>query len=450
MKNFATCCTILGGFILSFGLLSLFIKERLYIAETAVATTYGIICKMIISKNTVSEIMSYLNSSAFIFHFSHIVLSLQLVAVGVTVPKAFMKKNWRPLMVLLFPIMIIMYVISAVIIKYCCNVDWLCALIIGACITPTDPILASTISKGKFANKYIPSKLRHLLTIESGANDGLGFPLLSLPIFLLKYQSMSNGVNMALRKWIITTWGFEILLAIVVGIVIGVLARVLLKYSIKKRLIDKENFLVYSLALAVLITGVTAYINSDDLLAVFFSGVAFSWDEEMVDEMKKSHVMEVVDLIFNHAFFILLGITMHVEAFTFGNCLAAVLVLLFRRLPAVLLAKLCGFLPELNIRESLFAGWFGPIGVGAIFFAYHTEHSLEGSNTPEITALIKTVKSIIYVIVFGSIFVHGTTAPIIHLHLRRRNKKSLQTIDLYTSDTEVEREIETPQLPQIR
>ncbi|KAI5136238.1 sodium/hydrogen antiporter [Nematocida ausubeli] len=446
MQSFALCCSILGGFILSFGLISLFIKERLYIAETTVATLYGIICALICKDQKDTLPVESLKNTQFMFHFSHIVLSLQLVAVGVTVPKIFMKKNWKPLMVLLLPVMMIMYAVSSIIIKYVFSMDWLPAMMIGACITPTDPVLASAVIKGKFANKYIPSRLRYLLAVESGANDGLGFPLLVLPILLMQFKDSTEPVAGALRKWCIHTWGFEILFAIVIGAVIGALARILLKYSVKKMLIDKESFLAYSLALAILVTGITAKMESDDLLAVFVSGLFFAWDEEMVMDMKNSHVMEVVDLLFNQSFFIVLGIILPLDVLGWKSMLASVLILVFRRMPALLLMQLCGFLPEFTTREILFAGWFGPIGVGAIFFAYHSMHELNSIDKE----LADSVLEIVQAIVFSSIVVHGTTAPIIHMHLRRKQKKHKKTvINIYESDTEIERDNENAQLQEI-
>ncbi|KAH9386831.1 sodium/hydrogen antiporter [Nematocida major] len=444
MKSFASCCTVLGGFILSFGLLSLFIKEKLYIAETTVATLYGIICRYVLEQKGDTELLENLQNPQFLFHFSHIVLSLQLVAVGVTVPRIFIKKNWRPLAVLLLPVMLIMYAFSSIIVKYALDLEWLPAMIIGACITPTDPVLASAVIKGKFANKYIPSRLRYLLAVESGANDGLGFPLLVLPILLMKSAKRSDQIAYTAKKWIFETWGFEILFAIVLGAGIGAAARILLKYSVKKMLIDKESFLAYSLALAILVTGVTAFIQSDDLLAVFASGLVFSWDEEMVRDMKNSHVMEVVDLIFNQSFFIVLGLILPLDAFSLRMMAGAVLILLFRRVPALLLMKKFGLFPGLSTREILFAGWFGPIGVGAIFFAHHAAHELDGTAHAE--TILKTVQGI----VFSSILVHGTTAPIIHMHLRRKHRKTRKTLEsMYESDTEVEREADMQNLQEI-
>jgi len=447
MKNFAISCSILGGFVLSFGLLSLFIKERLYIAETAVATLYGILCKRILKGTQGEELMQNLETPSFVFNFAHIVLSLQLVAVGVTVPKAFLKKNWVPIATLLLPVMAIMYLISTVIVKYVLKLDWLPAMIIGSCVTPTDPILASAVLKGKFANKYIPSRYRLILAVESGANDGLGFPLLTLPLLLLRFQSKELTLGEAMKDWIVNTWGFEILLAVVIGTAIGYGARVLLKYSMRRLLIDKESFLVYILALAILVTGLTAMIESDDLLAVFISGLVFSWDEEMVQDMKDSHILEVVDLVFNQAFFIVFGMIIPETVLDPKKIFAAALIILLRRLPGVFLMKMLYLLPGFSRKEAFFTGWFGPIGVGAIFFAHHAQHVLKANVQYHDTA--KIISDFVYTVVVMSIMLHGTTAPVIHLHMKSKQKKGKKAIDAYGSDTEAEKDQEILHLQQL-
>ena len=93
---------------------------------------------------------------------------------------------------------------------------------VGACLAPTDPVLANAVIKGKFANRYIPSHLRNLLSVESGANDGLGFPFLMLPVSLLMH---SGAVGPALKEWFLVTWVYEITFSIVIGAVVGILSK---------------------------------------------------------------------------------------------------------------------------------------------------------------------------------------------------------------------------------
>lgn len=73
------------------------------------------------------------------------------------------------------------------------KLSFLSSLVIAACVTPTDPVSSSTYSLirtltvqilaqavvgGKFADKHVPAHIRHLLSAESGSNDGAAFPFL--------------------------------------------------------------------------------------------------------------------------------------------------------------------------------------------------------------------------------------------------------------------------------
>lgn len=59
------------------------------------------------------------------------------------------------------------------------------AILIGAAITPTDPVVAAAIVTGTVATKNLPSRIRHVLSAESGANDGLALPFVAAAIVLV-------------------------------------------------------------------------------------------------------------------------------------------------------------------------------------------------------------------------------------------------------------------------
>jgi sodium/hydrogen antiporter len=158
------------------------------------------------------------------------------------------------------------------------------ALAIGACVTPTDPILSNSIVKGKFADKYIPKDLQRIIIAESGANDGLGYPFLFLALYLIKYtnnngQGQTGGAAKAMGYWFGETWGYTILLSVAYGIVVGWIAKKLLHFAEEKKYVDRESFLVFAITLALFIVGTCGMIGSDDVLACFVAGNAFTWDD---------------------------------------------------------------------------------------------------------------------------------------------------------------------------
>ena len=177
------------------------------------------------------------------------------------------------------------------------NLSFVHALAVGACVTPTDPVLSNSIVKGKFADKSIPKKLQRLITAESGANDGLGYPFLFLALYLVKYTTngggieaglgQSGGLRQAMGDWFGETWGYTILLSMIYGATVGWIAKELLHFAEEHKFVDRESFLVFAIALALFIVGTCGMIGSDDVLACFVAGNAFTWDDWWVHRSKK-------------------------------------------------------------------------------------------------------------------------------------------------------------------
>ena len=190
-------------------------------------------------------------------YFTRLVLGVQLVLAGVQLPSKYIKTEWRSLAILLGPVMCAMWISTSLLVwALVPNIGILFALAIGACVTPTDPVLSNSIVKGKFADKNIPREVQKIVIAESGANDGLGYPFLYLPLYLIKYcgdggAGQTGGARKAIGYWFGETWGYQILLSITYGAVVGWVAKELLHYAEKKKFVDRESFLVFAITLAV-------------------------------------------------------------------------------------------------------------------------------------------------------------------------------------------------------
>ncbi|CAO3637853.1 unnamed protein product [Mucor fragilis] len=405
---------ILGGFILLYGLCSLVIKERLYLSEASVALVCGIIFGPVCAQFI--DIHKWGNEPMITHEFTRIVIAIQVMAAGVALPKAYLRKELRSILILLGPVMLFMWIISGLLVwALIPGLNFLEALMIAACFTPTDPVLANSIVQGKFAEKHVPTHVRHIISCESGANDGLGYPFLFLAIYL-----MQMDVGPAIGKWAYWIMAYNVLLSIVIGLVVGFVARKLLKYAEQRRYIDKESFLVFAVALALFLMGTVGLIGSDDLLACFVAGNSFTWNDWFRIETEKAHLMEVVDILLNLSIFVYIGLTMPWSAFSSDDLqitvwrlvVLAILVLVLRRLPIVL--ALYKWIPTIhNWREAVFTGWFGPIGVGAIFYYTVALEALpEDGPHAHARALLEPV---IYFMVLGSVIAHGVTIPLYFL-----------------------------------
>lgn len=82
------------------------------------------------------------------------------------------------------------------------DLTFLASLVVAAGVTPTDPILAQAVIGGKFADKHVPAHIRHLLSAESGSNDGAAFPFLYIALYLLLDASPGHAVG----EWFYMTW----------------------------------------------------------------------------------------------------------------------------------------------------------------------------------------------------------------------------------------------------
>ena len=94
-------------------------------------------------------------------------------------------RHWRELLVVLGLGMPVMWLASSTLVYLVLGVPLLLALLIGAVLTPTDPVLSDSIVTGRLANETVPGRLRHAISAESGANDGLALLLMMLPVALL-------------------------------------------------------------------------------------------------------------------------------------------------------------------------------------------------------------------------------------------------------------------------
>ncbi|GAA5805596.1 hypothetical protein HPULCUR_011116 [Helicostylum pulchrum] len=388
---------IIGGFILLYGLTSLVIKEKLYLSEASVAILCGIIFGPLCANFI--DVSEWGDEVTITKEFSRIVIGIQVMAAGVALPKKYLYKELKSILVLLGPVMVWMWLSSGLFVWVLIpGLNFTEALMIAACFTPTDPVLANSIVHGKFAEKHVPLHVRQIISCESGANDGLGYPFLFIAVYLLQMDSTGAAIG----KWAYWIMGYNVILSCIIGFAAGYVARKLLQLSEQRRLIDKESILVFSVALALFLMGTIGLIKSDDLLACFVAGNSFTWDDWFRIETEKSHMIEPWSLFHD--------ISIQIDLWRL--LVLALLVLLFRRLPVVL--TLYKFIPAVRTwREAVFTGWFGPIGVGAIFYYSIALESLpiDGPNAHAREVL----KPIIYFMVLTSVITHGITIPLFYI-----------------------------------
>ncbi|SPO32210.1 related to Na+/H+ antiporter AnNHA1 [Ustilago trichophora] len=418
----------LGLFICIFSYLSLFIKERLYLGEAPIAAAFGIIVGPIAIglfnpakwAGETGETPGGATTDEITLEVMRVTIALSVFAIGVELPKKYLLRHWKSIAMLLGPVMAWGWLITACFIYALIpGLDFLNSLVVAACVSPTDPILAQAVVGGPWAEKHVPAHVRHMLMCESGCNDGAAFPFLYLALYLTQNR---DNTGHAIAQWFYETWAYEIILGTILGALIGYLARKFMRFSERNKLIDRESFVAQYISLAIASMGVNVLLGSDDLLAAFACGTAFAWDGWFTKQTEDSNFSNIVDLLFNIATFIYIGalipwhdfVNAEIGLSVWRLIVLAICVLLTKRIPIIL--ALWKFIPDIKtFREAIFCGHFGPMGVGAIFIATlgRTLMPEEIHEPPQSSndVLALTIQPIVYFFVLCSIIVHGFTVP---------------------------------------
>jgi sodium/hydrogen antiporter len=259
------------------------------------------------------------------------------------------------------------------------------------------------------AERELPARLRHLLLGESGANDGLAHPLVVLPLLLL-----TGPASEAWGHWLVVTLLWQVGLGVVLGLALGHAAGRLLVWAEREHSIEVHSLFAYTVALTLLALGAGELLHLESILTVFASGIAFGRSVGSRERMQDERVQEAINRFFTLPVFVLIGLVLPWGQWAelgWRGVALTVLILLLRRLPAVLL--LSRLAPDLKLRkDALVAGWFGPIGIAALYYAMLALRSTG----------LEVVWTVTSLAIFASVVVHGATSASVSKRYRRFNQ----------------------------
>ena len=465
LSNLNIILTILGLFVTGYAFLSKFIKQVWYLGEALPAVIVGIALGQIGSRwidprdwGLGHDFDGRELQNSITLGVCRVVIGVQLVIVGFALPARYQWERIKPMAICLLGVMTIMWLCSsACVLAAVPNVTVLSALVIGSCVACTDPILSQAIAKGPFSDKYVRRPLREIISSEAGANDGFGFPFLMLAVYLIRHAAnpdydnhsggigllsgvvaaptieeavgrLGGGVGVALQKWLVETWIYFILLSIIYGAVCGILSMYATKFALRERWIDGELYLLWPAGLGLFIVGTGGLLGTDDLLACFVAGNCLNWNGQYLAETQARHdeVNNCIDTLLNFGGFMYIGAILPWDQFsneatglTYGRLIGlGVLILVLRRIPAILVFYKA--MPEVcaDWKEALFMGYFGPIGIGAVFYIEHTRELFPApgaASTVEENKLTAVMVPVVYWLVLFSIVVHGLSIPLLNL-----------------------------------
>lgn len=271
--------------------------------------------------------------------------------------------------------------------------DWWQAGLIGVILAPTDAALGQAV----VANPRVPAVVRNALNVESGLNDGLALPFVTI---LITVGLVAGGAESEARA--VNVLALALLGSTAVGAVVGLAGGLLLRQATARGLAASAWQGLGLVALAALAFGVADGMGASGFLAVWVAGLAAGAMVRGSLPDEAFHLPEQVADGLAGIGFLLLGAWLAapiVERATPVLVLYAVLSLTVVRLVPVAVALLGS---RLAPPSQLYIGWFGPRGLASIVFA----GAVLEAGVPDASS----ITDVILFTVAVSLVAHGVTA----------------------------------------
>ncbi len=390
----------IASLLLVLGATSGLVNARFWISEPLVCLAFGVAIGPLGFGLLRLDPLNDPVAHDFLREAARVTLAIAVLAGAIRLPPRWIRAHWRGMAVALGPGMLLMWAAGSAVAYFCFHLPWLVSVLLGAICAPTDPVLSAPVISGVLARRCVPRDLRHAINAESGINDGLANPIVMLPLIAMTTLQV-YGPGHTLRDWALQAIVWEIGTAVVLGAAGGYAAGLLMRWATRQAGSDRSSLLTIALALALATLAGLHLIGGNGVLAAFVGGamVNNAYDQEYQEHQE--HFNEAITRFFDLPIIILLGVAAPWQAWIAMGWHAAWFVggiLLLRRIPAWLLLR--RWMPwARGLRENLFAGWFGPVGAAAMFYA------LEAQDISGLT----TLWPIVSLAAFASVVVHGIT-----------------------------------------
>ena len=327
-------------------------------------------------------------TSSFVQGLAVIALILILFRDGLEVEEEMLQEAWHlPLRSLALGMPITAGLI-ALATHMLTDLDWTESFLVGALLSPTDPVLSSSV----VTNPRVPRLIRHSLNLESGLNDGL-----ALPAVLALVAAAEDDEGFQWWEFVLQDVGFGLL----TGLVVAFLASRLMPkgHGLLKEISPHQKAL-YGLGVAFVAYGVAVLPpEGNGFISVFVGAIALGiWRPDIREcfESRSEDLIEVVKL----GVFLVFGAIFTLDVL-FGDGWAAVAIAAFTLLvarPVAIFVGLAGN-DQVDPFQKAFMAWFGPKGVATMTFALF----VLGSAVPE----AERIAAIAALTVLISVVVHG-------------------------------------------
>jgi NhaP-type Na+/H+ or K+/H+ antiporter len=352
MTSTETALTVLGA-LLVLGALVSGIARRSMLSLTAVFVLVGVVLGQ-----GGFDVLRFDATGGFVSTLAVVALVVILFRDGLEVEAEMLRTEWHlPLrkLVLAMPITAAIVAVAA---SALTDLSWTEAFLLGALLSPTDPVLSSSV----VTNPRVPRVIRHSLNLESGLNDGLALP----PVLALVAALEVSGGDFVWWRFVLQ----DVTLGFAYGVVIGVVASVLLpRGGGLDEGIPAHQKALYALGVAFLTYGLTTLPpHGNGFIAVFVCAITLGIRRPDIRGYVEARADDIIEIV-KVGIFVVFGALLTIDGL-FGDGWAAVAIVVVTLLVARPVAVAIALTGSRVSRAALaFMAWFGPKGVATMTFS---------------------------------------------------------------------------------
>ncbi|HXD57370.1 MAG TPA: sodium:proton antiporter [Thermoleophilaceae bacterium] len=382
--SFDDTAVVLGG-LLVLGALIAGVARRSFLSLTAIFVVAG----FLLGKGAIG-VLDFDPHSEFVHTLATIALIVILFRDGLEVEAEMLQRAWRVPARALAIAMPLTALLVAAVTHAVTSLDWTESLLVGALLSPTDPVLSSSV----VTNPRVPRVIRHTLNLESGLNDGLALP--AVLAFAAALDPHETGF-----VW----WRFvlqDVGIGLAVGLALGAAASYLMPRGAPLgHEISPHEKALYAIGVAFGTYGVAVLIpDGNGFIAVFVAAIVLGILRPDIRECFERRSEDVIELVKLGIFVVFGALLSFSDLFHDGWGAVAIVAATFLLIrPLSIFLSLIGI--RLSWRMKAFMGWFGPKGVATMAFSLLVLNRsiAEADRIFDIAALA----------VFVSIIAHGLT-----------------------------------------
>jgi NhaP-type Na+/H+ or K+/H+ antiporter len=342
-------------------------------------------------------------------HLTELIVIISLMGAGIRINRPFSFGTWRLPLRLVFIAMLLCIAAAAALGYYYLGLNLAAALLLGAVLAPTDPVLATEVQVGP-PNEQVNYFHKFALTTEAGINDGLAFPFTWLAVTI---SLLAAGEDTSILHWFSFHVAYQIIAGVILGYFLGKATGYLVfDFSRQfKFLEDLDGFLAISLTL--LVYGLTELLHGYGFIAVFIAAITFRHSEKKHEYHATMHsftnqierlLTAILTVLFGGA--IVMGIF---DILTWQMVIFALLFVLVVR-PVFGYLSLVG--TDLQPKERFGICFFGIRGMGSFFYLAFAFGETSFMAEEELWSVVAFTVAL-------STVLHGMTAAPAMNHLKR-------------------------------